>query len=67
MLYLFFAIGHILYTPTLPNISVTPINQDHYHSINAIYQDNSHTSQNFPFVCWKPFLKMLSMNENNFV
>ena len=45
-----FAIGHILYTPTratptLPNISVTPISQDHYHSINAIYQDNSHTHE----------------------
>ena len=65
-----FAIGHILYTPTLPNISVTPISQDHYHSINAIYQDNSHTHEHhcsFLFVCWKPFLKMLSMNENNFV
>ena len=42
---IFFAIGHILYTPTLPNISVTPISQDHYHSINAIYQDNSHTHE----------------------
>ena len=41
----FLATGHSLYTPTLPNISVTPISQDHYHSINAIYQDNSHTHE----------------------
>ena len=36
------------------------------------YQDISlshehHCMQSFPFVCWKPFLEMLSMNENNFV